>query len=240
MLQQVLSHADAQRALRAFRRLERHDFSRWALTGGLAVEIHLLRLSARPCIRVLNDIDFVAESFDCIPETLADDFLFRHIHPLALPGKTMIQLVHVDSALRIDVFRASSGTLNRTAPLRISDSTIQVVSLADLVARAARLALDLNQGIPVPSKHANDFLRMAKLVDAAEMETAWQDHRKPLHPSTFEGASELLHSLIPTRQNLLITPEYSTNTAEQCARCVPTAAFHLADPKQVLLVLGYC
>jgi len=240
MLQEFLSHADARRALCAFRALERHDLSRWALAGGLAIEIHLLRLGARPSIRVLNDIDFVAESFDSIPETLADHFLFRHIHPLELPGKTMMQLVHVDSALRIDVFRAANGTIGRSAPLRVSDSTMHVVSLADMAARAARLALDLQEGVPVASQHANDFLRMAKRVDAAEVETAWQDHRKPLHSSAFEQASELLHCLIPARRNLLMTPEYSTNTAEQCARCIPTAAFRLADPKAVLSILGYC
>jgi len=240
MLQEFLSDADARRALSAFRILERHDISRWALTGGLAIEIHLLRLGARPSARILDDVDFVTESFDCIPVTLAGDFLFRHIHPFAMPGKTMMQIVHADRALRVDVFRASGDTMNRTVRLNLADRTIQLVSLADLVARSARLALDLSEGIPVASKHANDFMRMAKLVDAAEMRLAWQDHRKPQHPATFEKASGLLHTLISARRDLLITPEYSTNTSEQCARCLPTPAFSLADPKVVLSVLGYC
>jgi hypothetical protein len=240
MLQEFLSGADARRALSVFRRLERHDLSRWALAGGLALEIHLLHLGARPATRVLNDVDFVTAAFDGIPETLADDFLLRHIHPLELPGRTMMQLVHAESALRVDVFRASSETMNRTVRLNLSDRTIQLVSLADLAARIARLALDLNEGSPVAVKHATDFLRTASLVDAAGMEPAWQDHRKTQHPATFEQASDLLHTLIPARRDLLITPEYSTNTSEQCDRCLSTPAFQLADPKAVLSVLGYC
>jgi hypothetical protein len=51
------------------------------LVGGLAVEFHCLRGGHAPSIRHLNDIDFVAPAFDCIPETLAREFLFRHVHP---------------------------------------------------------------------------------------------------------------------------------------------------------------
>jgi hypothetical protein len=80
---------------RVFRKLARHDIRRWALTGGLAFEIHALRLCLQPSRhrRTLNDLDFIADSFDCIPETLPGDFLFRHVHPLEPHGKTMLQLI---------------------------------------------------------------------------------------------------------------------------------------------------
>jgi hypothetical protein len=81
ILQRFLSVADANRALQTFRKLVRHEIQGWALTGGLAVEVHRLSHGCQPSMRALNDIAFIAESFDAIPETLADDFLFRHIHP---------------------------------------------------------------------------------------------------------------------------------------------------------------
>jgi hypothetical protein len=74
LLKKFLSLADADRALRTFRRLGRHDIRRWALTGGLAVEVHHMRRGYQPSVRALNDIDFLADSFDAIPESLADDF----------------------------------------------------------------------------------------------------------------------------------------------------------------------
>jgi hypothetical protein len=71
----------------AFRKLARHEIRHWALTGGFAFEIHAERLGLQPSVRALNDLDFIAPSFDYIPGTLPRDFLFRHIHPLDPPGK---------------------------------------------------------------------------------------------------------------------------------------------------------
>jgi hypothetical protein len=240
MLQRFLSVADADRVLYAFRKLASHDIRPWAVTGGFAIEIHHLRLGRQPPIRALNDFDFITGSFECIPETLAHDFLFRHIHPLDPPGKTMLQFIEPDSALRIDVFRAYGATMARTSRLNLYSATVQLISLKDLVAREARLTLDLAQSMPVPSKHARDFLRLVQLVDPADVETAWQDHRKPNHPVTFEETNRLLQDLIPSHPELLITPDYSNDIEKVCPRCEPTAAFHLADPKVVFSLLGYC
>jgi hypothetical protein len=104
MLQNFLSATDTGRALRTLGKLASHDTRLWARTGGLAVELHHLRAGVKPGTRALNDIDFVAESFERIPETLADNLLFRHIHPNAQPGKTMLQLIDLDTALRCDFF----------------------------------------------------------------------------------------------------------------------------------------
>jgi hypothetical protein len=240
MLQRFLSVADAERALRVFGKLARHDIGRWALTGGIAVEIHLLRLGRQPSIRVLNDLDFIADSFDCIPETLTADFVFRHIHSLDPPGKTMLQFIDPDNATRIDVFRAYGATMSRAFRLDLPSGAIRVISLEDLVARTARLTLDIAEGVAVPSKHASDFLRLTELVDPSQVEIAWQDHRKPKHPATFAESNNLLQHLILTRPQLLITPHYSHDTKKLCPRCEPTAAFRLADPNLIIALLGYC
>ncbi len=239
-IEQFLSTRDADRARATFRKLARHAIGQWVLTGGLAIELHCLRLGRVPSLRALNDLDFVTGAFDCFPETLAEDFLFRHIHPSDPAGKILLQFVDPDSALRVDVFRASGATMSRTLRLDSPAGAIQVVSLEDLVARSARLALDVAEGLPVPAKHASDFLRLAELVDPAEVEASWQDHRKPDHPATFREANRVLQELIPARQHLLATVEYSKDTDEVCPRCAPTAAFRLADPKRILSLLGYC
>jgi hypothetical protein len=240
MIQQFLSSVDADRALRTFRELAHHDMRRLALTGGFATEVYRLRYGCRPSVRCLNDIDFIAESFESIPESLADGFLFRHIHPLDPPGRTMLQAVFEETAVRVDVFRAYDATMSRTCNLDLPTGTIQLISLEDLVARAARLALDLAEGVPTPSKHATDFLRLAELIHPEDVEAAWCDHRKPEHPGSFRETNRLLLGLIPACEDLLITPEYSEDTEKVCPRCRTTTAFRVADAKLIQSILGYC
>jgi hypothetical protein len=240
MLQRLLSVADANRALQTLRKLGRHEIQGWALTGGLAVEAHRLSHGCQPSMRALNDIDFIAESFDAIPETLADDFLFRHIHPRDPPNRTMLQFIDAESGLRIDVFRSCRDTMRRTSTLDLSVGVIRLISLEDLAARTARLALGLAGGAPTPSKHATDFLHLAELVDPTAVEAAWLDHRKPGQSASFEETTSLLQYLIVARQDLLIAPYYSKDTEAVCSRCESTRAFRLADPKLILSILGYC
>jgi hypothetical protein len=240
MLQRFLSVADVNRALQTLRKLGRHEIQGWALTGGLAVEVHRLSHGCQASMRVLNDIDFITESFDAIPETLADDFLFRHIHPRDPPNRTMLQFIDAESGLRIDVFRSCRDTMRRTSTLDLSVGAVRLVSLEDLAARTARLALDLAGGAPTPSKHTTDFLRLAELVDPTAVKVAWPDHRKQGQPASFEEATALLRYLIVACQDLLIAPDYSKDAEAVCSRCESTCAFRLADPKLILSILGYC
>jgi hypothetical protein len=239
-LQEFLARPDADRASRNFRKLLRHDIHGLALTGGLAVEIHRVSRGCVPSLRAFNDIDFIAESFDSIPMTLADSLIFRHIHPLDLPGKTLLQCVDAESSVRIDIFRAYGGEARRTSIVDFTFGMIRLISFEDLVARCARLALDLANGVSTPAVHAIDFLRLVELAETTEVESVWPDHRKPGQPATFAEASYALNDMIPSRRHLLISRNYSRDIAAQCARCRDTSAFRLADPKIVLSLLGYC
>jgi hypothetical protein len=240
MLDRFLSRIDADRGLRCFQKLARHDIAGWALTGGLAIELHHLLAGREADPRVLNDIDFIVGSFDRIPQTLADDFLFRHVHPFDPPGKTLMQAIDADTCLRVDVFRAFGETMRRTISMDLPAGRLHLISLEDLVARTARLALDLAGGVPTPAKHAVDFLRLMELAGPADIETAWRDQRKPQQPASFDEAASVLERLIPSRKDMLIYPDYSRDATEICGRCAPTAAFPLAEPTAVLAVLGYC
>lgn len=98
----VLSKHDRNRAERTLHKLYQHDISRWALTGGFAVEHHIRRGGGKPGPRLLHDIDFIVPSFDCIPESLGRDFLVRHAHPYDPPGKTLLQCVDPETKIRVD------------------------------------------------------------------------------------------------------------------------------------------
>jgi len=236
----ILSAPDLQRALNTLQKLLRHDISDWALAGGFVVEIHCLRAGLCHSIRPLNDIDFVAAGLDCAPETLSRDFLVRHVHPLDPPGKTILQLVDAEAKLRIDLFRAYATIMARALPIDSPFGPIQLISAEDALAHAARLLLDLRVGIPVPSKYASDYLRLARIDQLSDVEIAWPDHRKPDHPTTFAEANSVIRSLIATHDRLLVTPEYSNDATQICPRCVAIQAFPLADPDLIRSLLGYC
>jgi len=238
--EQFLSLADTGRASQAFRKLQRHDIRAWVLTGGIAVEIHRLRLGCEPSIRVLNDLDFVVSSFDCIAETLAGDFLCRHLHPFDPPGKMLAQFIDAESRLRIDVFRAHGATLSRTVRVQLPFGVMEVLSPEDLIARLARIVLQISRGIPVAPKYAYDLVRLLEVFHPAQVELAWLDHRRPEYAINFQRACRLAFDLIKSRQQLLVNPEYSKRIDEECLRCVPQGRFHLVDPEKMMSIMGYC
>jgi enoyl-CoA hydratase/carnithine racemase len=237
---EFLSLQDADRAIRTLQKLLRHGIEGWALTGGLAVELHCAKFTGEASTRALNDIDFVVDSFGAIPPSLAEDFIFRHIHPLDPPGKTLAQLVDAETAVRVDVFRAYGEEMARSKASPFPPAAIRLVSAEDLLARAARLCLDLAEGNPVPAVYASDFRRLAECIPAERVEPVWPDHRKPSHPETYAEAGALLKQLIPAGPELLISRSYSTDIHQTCSRCSETPAFRLADPKVMLSLLGYC
>jgi hypothetical protein len=60
----------------------------------------------------------------------------------------MMQLVDANTSLRIDLFRASGVIMSRTTSINLPSGTLQVISVEDAVARAARLLLDLDASVP--------------------------------------------------------------------------------------------
>jgi hypothetical protein len=232
--------AEALRAGRTLRNLAQHAISRWAITGGLAIEIHILQRGGDSLTRPLHDIDFMTSSFDAIPASLGQQLLLRHVHPHDPPGKNMLQGVDPETEVRIDVFRAYGSEMERLVPVTIAGLRLQMVSLEDLLARHARLNCDLMEGNLVAPKFARDFLRMIDLVTPDALESIWQEHRKPRQPKSFSQTLIHLRQAIATRTDLLVSPTYSTDVHEVCKRCEKVEDFPLTDASQILAILGYC
>src|SRR5271165_3264101 len=238
--ERFLDDTDSSRAARTIAMLSGHNSSRLALTGGLAIELHVLRRMGEPGMRRLHDIDFVTSCFDDIPESMGDALLVRHVHPHDPPGKTIFQGVHPATGVRIDVFRAYGSEMLRAAPIETATVPFKVISVLDLVARHARLCWDLEEGKGVAPKYARDFLRMLELVETDEVESVWHEHRKPGSPATFTETASHVCQLIASRSDLLVPPTYSTDVQEVCPRCRECATFRLADAATILSILGYC
>ncbi|MBZ5624571.1 MAG: hypothetical protein LAQ69_38600 [Acidobacteriia bacterium] len=235
-----LSTVDGARVCGALQKLAIHDFHGFALTGSLALETQLVGQGHGPAMRALNDMDLVVDSFGSIPGSLADTFLFRHIHPKAPEGKTLLQMIDPEAALRIDLFRARGATMARGRSVSLATFPIEVVSLEDLAARAARLVMDLERGEEVPLKHAKDFQRLAGAIDLDRVEIAWRDHRRSGDPATFQEASQRIRELVATRGELLVVPEYSQDVNAVCPKCEEAGPFRLASGVTIQSILGYC
>lgn len=239
-LDHFLSPADSARVQRTLDKLAALRLDRLALTGGLAIELHLACAGRQSSFRNLSDIDFIAPAFDAIPQTLGRNLLFRHVHPADPPGKTLLQGVDSETKMRIDVFRAYGAEMERLERVEIAGLALQMVSLQDLAARHARLNWDLAENRAVAAKFARDFLRMLAAVRTDGLQEVWLEHRKPEMPESFEVASARLCEIIPSRPELLVDPAYSTNVHDVCERCRDLSAFPLADAGQILAILGYC
>lgn len=240
MLDSFLNASDSARVLRSFHKLATHDIASLVLTGGIAIEFHILRCGGGVVVRPLHDIDFFTSSFDSIPKSLGCELLLRHVHPDDPPGKNMLQGVDGETEVRIDIFRAYGREMERALPIELAGYAFRIASLQDLVARHARLNWNLMEGKRVAPKYARDFLRMVDLVSTVEIEDIWQEHRKAECPESFAETVLLLREVIASRFELLIVPTYSTDVEEICPRCSEVEAFPLADPHRILGILGYC
>jgi hypothetical protein len=138
---EVLADVDRKRMEQSLNKLTRHDISRWALTGGFAIEQHINWRGGAPSLRSLHDVDFIVSSFQHIPDSLGREFLLRHVHPDDPPGKSLLQFVDPDTSLRLDVFRAYGSVMDRTFEADLGFGLYRTISLQDLTARAARLSL---------------------------------------------------------------------------------------------------
>jgi hypothetical protein len=233
----LLERDDARRASDVAERLLADGF-RGALTGSLATEAQL-RAHGRPIDRrALNDLDFIVDSFNAVPPSLADRFLIHHINPDASEGKTLLQFVDKESALRVDFFRAFGATLTRACVVDEQTGRLLVLAVEDLVARStAHVCGRLRQGRPIDVKYVRAFTRLARLGEPPRLTAAWRDHRQEL-PGTLEEATREANELLLRCPDLLVRETYSA-VVTACDQCQDHGPFRRAAPEVIVSILGY-
>jgi hypothetical protein len=193
------------------------DRRRVALTGGLAVALHLVpgERWAPGTERLARDVDFVAEAVDTVAPTVAEEFLVSHFH-LPEPGyaKFIVQLVDPVTRLRIDVFPDSLSGLARARRHAASGVPFLVLEPQSILDHKLELLARSSPRVPIEEKHYRDAELLATLCG----------QRPPERPP-FGFA----HAV------------YSQDLTAVCPRCAVSAdpRFPLAPKRQVHDILGY-
>jgi len=209
-----------------------------ALAGSLALAVQMAA-RGHPQARSFGDIDLIVPSFGGLEDKLAEDFLCAHVHPDVEVGRVLLQLVHPDDGVRIDVFRASLGCLARATRFRFGTGAVSVVSLEDQAAHAAALCMKLDRSGSVVGKHFRDLKLMAPLIEGSAVDPAWREHRSATDPERFEDAIALIRQRADEHPDRLIDPVFATDVAAVCPRCRAERSFRPAPRNQVFQILGF-
>jgi len=200
-----------------FRRLVPHlDTARVALTGGVAIGLHL-GVSPRRRMRRLaaGDVDFVAENADVVRQTVATDFLVSHFH-LPQPGypKFLVQLVDPATRLRVDFLPDALRALNRALKADVAGIPLLVLRAQDILDHKLALLAGASAANPVDEKHYVDARQLGTVCGREVLELP-ASHRS--------------------------TTSYSRDIDAACRRCEVSqcAAFPLAPKRAIFDILGY-
>jgi hypothetical protein len=192
------------------------DHARIALTGGVAIGVHIGNSCGEPSRAVAaDDVDFVAESVDVIRPTVTSDFLVSHFH-LPQPGhpKFLVQLVDPVARLRLDFFPDALQVLGRASVVEIGGIRIRMLGTDDILEHKLRLLATASAEVPTDPKHYRDAVRLAALSGRETM---------------------------PMGESQLVSTANSHELDAACPRCQASrhAAYPLAEKQAIFDVLRY-
>ncbi len=198
------------------RRLMPHvDDARIALTGGVAIGIHLRGMRGDSRHAVADDVDFVAEGVDAIRQTVTADFLVSHFH-LPQPGypKFLVQLADPATRLRLDFFTDALRAVNRAPVVDVAGVSLRMLEANDILDHKIQLLSGASETRPVDEKHHADAKRLGLLCER-EVPTVSASH--------------------------LVSTAHSRDLDATCLRCHVSrcAGFPLAPKRAIFDVLGY-
>jgi len=158
---QVTASNDQQRLRSCLKRFLVHvDRTHLALTGGVAIELHLAARGQRRRREGLADIDFVASCPNAVSPTVVRDFLVSHFH-VSQPGipKSLLQLVDPVAQLRLDVFPDVADSVPHARPMRVAGEPLLVLDAQSLLKHKLKTLAHP----PVDEKHWQDAVALAAL-----------------------------------------------------------------------------
>ena len=210
------------------------------ITGSVALKCHLFRYGISQQKTALTDLDILVANTSSLTESLNQDFLVAHFHPLSKQGRTLLQLVEKTSALRVDIFTPFSTTLDtRWVDVTLGDKLCKLVSVEDLAARLLTVMGSALQNEPVDPKYVKSFQTLRPLVNTSTIDTIWRNYRKTHLAPAFEKTATTVQQYLESHPDLLKKPIYNQDIHQRCSSCQLSKRFPLASRSKIYEMLGY-
>jgi hypothetical protein len=192
------------------------DAARIALTGGVAIGMHIASVHADSTrAAAAEDVDFVAESVTAIRPTVTSEFLVSHFHlPQSGYPKFLVQLVDPVTRLRLDFFPDTLQALGRALVVDAAGVPLRMLGVDDILEHKIRLLSVAVGEAPAEKKHYVDAVRLGAIC----------------------GRDVLSLAAVP-----LVSRAFSQDLDATCPRCQASrsAAFSLAPKRAIFDILGY-
>lgn len=240
MLDTIISKEDNSRCQGSLSLLAKHIKGSLVITGGIATAWHCVQNKHQLEKQPLNDIDIIVENISALPQSITEDFLVSHFHPLRERGKILLQLVEQKYKTRIDIFTPYSFSLmNRVKRADFSEITCKIVSAEDLTARLLAILYPVTNGRPCDPKYYGKFNLLYKFADLEIVRQVWLDYRKEDYLESFDLVVDAIHRYIAKDPNILCKDSYSQDLEESCPWCVYSDSFPLSPKSKIFDILGY-
>jgi hypothetical protein len=136
-----------------------------ALTGGVAIDLHLSAAGLAATRHDIADLDFVARQSSSVSPGVSRVFLVSHYH-LPQPGypKFMVQLVDPVSRIRIDVFPDLVSSLSRAQPRVVAGHSLAVLDARSILTHKLLTLAKSSPEHLTDEKHQRDAMVLAALL----------------------------------------------------------------------------
>jgi hypothetical protein len=212
------------------------------VVGSIAVRYHLHRLGYPPSHRALHDLDLAVSGVDSLPSIEGEELLVSHYHPesaISGTGRMLLQLVDEETRLRIDIFHALAGAMDRASPLEGCSSLIFVASIEDMLVRSLLVLRGQVQSGMAVAKHVETIQQLSEMVDGNSAEQLWARVRQVHQLESIQAAVAHAEGLPRGPSSLDAVDEYGQLDDPPCEVCVSGGRYPLADKQRIFDILGY-
>jgi len=210
------------------------------VTGGLAVQWHLLKHGVHTERRPFNDIDVVIHDRSQLRDSLTQHFLIAHYHPTRGRGKILLQLADEESRSRIDLVTPYTCSItDRAQRVTIGGVSCGIVAADDLAARLLCILYQVVNNKPVAPKYYESFTRLAKIADMNSVAAIWHEYREDWQTDDLSEAMTSVHQTIAKHTHLLRPDAYSKAIDRTCPWCRDSEGFPLAPGARIHEIWGY-
>jgi hypothetical protein len=152
---------------------------------------------------------------------------------------TTLQLVDEETELRIDIFHALAGALDRASRLGDRSSLVLVASMGDILVRSLLvIPAQVQSGMAV-AKHVETIQKLSNMVELDMANELWASVSQVDQSETIQAAIAHAEGLVREHSSSDGVVEYGGLDDPPRVNCVGNERYPLADKLRIFDILGY-